>query len=164
MNARSSISQLRIDADPITAPTNAASKAYRTPSSRPTWRKSTALPLYRKLELRAITNKSEKRDNSVIMSSEIPSAKYSCSGSPPAYSRNARTAIDGLSGSASGGRRRSVVEPYLIDPHRPRNIFQLLFADIFKCDVKFILRIFSHTVRHTDAARLAKCLEPEPRR
>ena len=48
----------------------------------------------------------------------------------------------------------------MIDPHRPRNIFQLLLADIFKCDVKFILRIFSHTVRHTDAARLAKCLEP----
>jgi hypothetical protein len=55
------------------------SRAYRTPSSRPTWRTSTALPLYLKLELRAITNKSEKRDNSVIMSSETGEAWHAVS-------------------------------------------------------------------------------------
>ena len=37
--------------------------------SRPTWRTSIALPLYWKLEFRAITNNSEKRDRSVMMSS-----------------------------------------------------------------------------------------------
>src|SRR5215471_21004885 len=35
-----------------------------------------------KLELRAITNRPEKRDSAVMISSTIPSAKYSCSGSP----------------------------------------------------------------------------------
>jgi hypothetical protein len=33
-------------------------------------------------ELRAITNSDLKRDSAVMMSSTIPSAKYSCSGSP----------------------------------------------------------------------------------
>jgi hypothetical protein len=33
-----------------------------------------------KLELRAMTNSSEKRDSSVMMSSTMPSTRYSCSG------------------------------------------------------------------------------------
>src|SRR5262245_26306812 len=50
-----------------------------------------------KLELRAITNSQRKRDNPVMMSSTIPSAKYSCSGSPLRLA-NGRTAIEGLLG------------------------------------------------------------------
>ena len=46
-------------------------------------------------ELREITNSSRKRDSSVMMSSVMPSAKNSCSGSPLMLS-NGRTAIDGL--------------------------------------------------------------------
>src|SRR5215510_10404608 len=76
------------------------SRMYRTPSSRPTWRTSTALPLYVKLELRAITNSDLKRDSAVMMSSTIPSVKYSCSGSPLMFWKG-RTAIEGLSGRAS---------------------------------------------------------------
>jgi hypothetical protein len=38
----------------------------------------------------------------VITSSVIPSAKYSCSGSPLMF-RNAKTAIEGLSGGAGTG-------------------------------------------------------------
>ena len=41
------------------------------------------------------------RDRPVMMSSVSPSAKYSCSGSPPMF-WNGRTAIEGLSGSDSG--------------------------------------------------------------
>jgi hypothetical protein len=36
-----------------------------------------------KLELRAITNRPLKRESAVMMSSPMPSLKYSCSGSPP---------------------------------------------------------------------------------
>jgi len=43
---------------------------------------STAWPLYEKLELRAMTKSHLIRDNAVMISSTIPSAKYSCSGSP----------------------------------------------------------------------------------
>src|SRR4029079_6327730 len=60
-----------------------------------------ALPLYVKLELRAMTNSDLNRDSAVMMSSTMPSAKYSCSVSPDMF-WNGSTAIDGLSGKASG--------------------------------------------------------------
>jgi hypothetical protein len=40
------------------------------------------------------------RERAVIISSTMPSAKYSCSGSPLMF-WNGKTAIDGLSGSGS---------------------------------------------------------------
>ena len=49
-------------------------------------------------EFRAITNSESNRASSVMMSSVIPSVKYSCSGSPLMFV-NASTAIEGLSGS-----------------------------------------------------------------
>ena len=55
------------------------------------------------VELRAITNSCRKRDRAVMISSTIPSAKYSCSGSPLIFS-NGSTAIDGLSGRGNGIR------------------------------------------------------------
>src|SRR5215510_8522083 len=61
---------------------------------------STGLPLKVKLEFRAITNNHLNRESAVVISSTIPSAKYSCSGSPLMFS-NGNTAIEGLSGSAS---------------------------------------------------------------
>src|SRR5262249_48373947 len=73
------------------------SSTYRTPSSRPTCFTPTALPLYVKLELRAMTKSQRMRDSAVMISSTIPSAKYSCSGSPLIF-WNGSTAIDGLSG------------------------------------------------------------------
>ena len=60
------------------------------------------LPLNRKLEFRSITNSSENRDSSVMISSVMPSLKYSCSGSPLILVK-ARTAIEGLSGRARWG-------------------------------------------------------------
>ena len=63
-----------------------------------------------KLELRAITNSHLIRDNPVMMSSTIPSAKYSCSGSPLMF-WNANTAIEGLSGSASHADGSGVTAP-----------------------------------------------------
>ena len=53
-----------------------------------------------------MTKSQRKRDSAVMMSSMMPSAKYSCSGSPLMF-WNGRTAIDGLSGS---GRAASHVD------------------------------------------------------
>ena len=59
-----------------------------------------------------MTNSQRQRDSAVMISSAMPSAKYSCSGSPLMLV-NGRTAIDGLSGRArqngglaGNGRRR----------------------------------------------------------
>ncbi len=57
-----------------------------------------------KLEFRAMMN-SQRIRVSAVMSSTIPSAKYSCSGSPLMF-WNGRTAIDGLSGSGKPRERR----------------------------------------------------------
>jgi hypothetical protein len=54
--------------------------------------------LYVKLELRAMTKKPRYFDRLVMMSSVMPSEKYSCSASPDMF-WNASTAIEGLSGS-----------------------------------------------------------------
>ena len=45
-----------------------------------------------------MTKKARMRDRAAVIDSTMPSAKYSCSGSPDMLS-NGRTAIDGLSGS-----------------------------------------------------------------
>ena len=47
--------------------------------------------------MRAMTNSQWKRLSAVVISSTIPSAKYSCSGSPLMF-WNGSTAIEGLSG------------------------------------------------------------------
>src|SRR5216683_5123519 len=49
-----------------------------------------------------MTNSQLIRYSAVMISSTMPSAKYSCSGSPLIF-WNGRTAIDGLSGSGSTG-------------------------------------------------------------
>src|SRR6516165_7892838 len=76
------------------------SSTYRTPSSRPTCFTSTDWPLYVKLLLRAMTKSQRIRDSAVMISSTIPSAKYSCSESPLMF-WNGITAIEGLSGKGS---------------------------------------------------------------
>src|SRR6516164_4015953 len=55
-----------------------------------------------KAELRAITNSQGSRAIAVVISSTMPSTKYSCSGSPLRLAKG-NTAIDGLSGSGSAG-------------------------------------------------------------
>jgi hypothetical protein len=54
-------------------------------------------------ELRAMTKKSRTRHSAAVMSSTMPSAKYSCSGSPLMF-WNGKTATDGLSGSGQQAR------------------------------------------------------------
>jgi hypothetical protein len=59
-----------------------------------------------------MTNSERMRDSPVVISSTIPSAKYSCSGSPLMF-WNGRTTSDGLSGSGKVGRSAA--------PKRTRN-------------------------------------------
>jgi hypothetical protein len=54
-----------------------------------------------KLELRAITNSHGRREIAVVISSTIPSTKYSCSTSPVMF-WNGSTTNDGFSGNGSG--------------------------------------------------------------
>jgi hypothetical protein len=64
-----------------------------------------------KHELPEITIRPAIFDKSVMMSSLMPSEKYSCSGSPDMLV-NGKTAIEGLSGGASG------IGPAIASPSR----------------------------------------------
>ncbi len=70
-----------------------------------------------------------------MISSTMPSAKYSCSGSPLILAKGS-TAIDGLSGSGSAGgdwvfaSGAGISNP--VDAHRPGNVFDLLLAQILE--------------------------------
>ena len=55
-------------------------------------------------ELRAITKNQRSLDSAVMMSSLMPSEKYSCSGSPLMLTKG-KTAIDGRSGKENIGAR-----------------------------------------------------------
>src|SRR5262249_31718867 len=48
---------------------------------------------------------------------------------------------------------------YVIDPHRPRDIFKLLFARIYEGNVDLALSIFLHPTRYADAARLCQSFQ-----
>ena len=99
MRAGSCINQLTRYPDRLPDFRTLPSRTYRTPKSRATCLISTALPLNVKLEFRAMTNSCLFRERAVMISSTMPSAKYSCSGSPLMF-WNGSTAMDGLSGRA----------------------------------------------------------------
>ena len=65
---------------------------------------SSVLPLKTKLEFRAITKSQRNCDSAVMRSSVMPSAKYSCSGSPEILLKG-RTAMEALSGDRECCRR-----------------------------------------------------------
>jgi hypothetical protein len=101
MDPRGGIDELSRNPHAIRSFANAAFQDVEYPSSRPSCFTSTSRPLYVKLELRAITTRALNRESAVMMSSAMPSAKYSCSGSPPMFWKGS-SAMEGLSGSASG--------------------------------------------------------------
>src|SRR5205809_2756363 len=91
------------------------------------------LPLYEKLELRAMTNSHLMRESAVMISSTMPSAKYSCSGSPLILAKGI-TAIRRLvgEGQRGGSWRLGSGVANAIDPHWPGNVLDLLLAQILK--------------------------------
>src|SRR5215469_3013257 len=125
------------------------------PSSRPTCFTSIAWPFYVKLELRATTNNQRMRESAVMISSTIPSAKYSCSGSPLMF-WNGSTAIDGLSGKASGG---SDAVP-TTGLEGPGCVLYLLLTHILECEVELVAHLIAHDPADADPARLGQSFEP----
>src|SRR5207302_10042912 len=102
------------------------------------------------------------RESAVMISSTMPSAKYSCSGSPDMF-WNGSTASDGLSGSASGagstiGRTGSVsaaggrdarVPIFTANTRIGRAIFLRLFSPMSSKAKSSLSRIWSRTTRLT---------------
>ena len=98
-----------------------------------------------------------------MISSTMPSAKYSCSGSPLILA-NGNTAIDGLSGSGSGWRAggarccRSVANP--VDPHRPGDVLDLLLAKILKDKGQAVADMVMNGIGDEDAAGIGQGFDP----
>jgi hypothetical protein len=81
--------------------------------------------LYVKLELRAITTSRGNRESAVMISSTMPSTKYSCSGSPLMF-WNGNTAIEGLSDVGGAWSGSSVTSPTKRTPLRGKGADQPL--------------------------------------
>src|SRR6516225_3002994 len=100
-----------------------------------------------------------------MMSSAMPSAKYSCSGSPLMF-WNGSTAIDGLSGKASEGFVDSPIaglEGLGCVLSRTRwtrigrgDILDLLLAHIFKREGELVAHLVAHHPADADPARLGE--------
>src|ERR1700745_2163722 len=126
----------------------------RTPRSRPMARTSTERPLYVKLELRAITVRPAIFDKSVMMSSLMPSEKYSCSGSPDMLV-NGKTAIDGVStlGVELAGLDRLVAKSVLPEcdsqPRSGASIFFTVMSPPSEKRTSILLPTLSLTIEET---------------
>ena len=93
-----------------------------------------------------------------MMSSMMPSAKYSCSGSPLMFV-NGRTAIDGLVGQrerrrAAAGRRPVERDP--VHPHRPLDVLDGCSPRRLEAAVQLALQVVVSTCRDADAAGLGQ--------
>ena len=84
-----------------------------------------------------------------MISSTMPSAKYSCSGSPLIFAKGS-TAIDGLSGSGNGAGEAgdgcwmapaSVANP--VDAHWPGDVLDLLLAQILEGEVQPVAHLIA---------------------
>ena len=133
----------------------------------------TFLPLKVNAELRAMTKSCGSFDSAVMMSSEMPSAKYSCSASPLMLA-NGRTAIDGLSGKTAGagvlanltsdgalGVARSR-QPDLqrVDAHRLSDVLERGRAEIADRKVEPRLHLAIGVFREANCARLGDAFQP----
>ena len=116
--------------------------------------------------MRATTKSQRMRDSAVMISSTMPSTKYSCSGSPLILA-NGSTAIDGLSGSGSsaaphprvtraslsrlrGRVREGAFRPHPVGADRAGNILQCLVAHIREGEVELARRVLLHPRRDAD--------------
>ena len=98
--ARCAFDQLACDPDAIAGPSDAAFENVANAQLAADLSHVNCATLVGEAGLRAMTNNPPTRERAVMISSTIPSAKYSCSGSPLMFV-NGRTATDGLSGSGS---------------------------------------------------------------
>ena len=112
-----------------------------------------------------MTNSDLKRDNAVVMSSTMPSAKYSCSGSPDIF-WNGRTAIDGLSEAAraSAAQRAPARLPWHprhgIRPDRFFDVLDLLRTKIGERYRQNLPDLLVGRAGDTHSSRLRQRLQP----
>ena len=105
-----------------------------------------------------MTNSHGSRAIAVVISSTMPSAKYSCSGSPLKF-WNGSTAIDGLSGNANG----TDADAAGFAPRRMRQTCTGLAMFLTCCsphilrgEVELVAHLVVHDAAHTDTARLGE--------
>ena len=119
-----------------------------------------------------MTNSERLRDSSVMMSSAMPSEKYSCSGSPLMLV-NASTAIEGLSGSGRAspvpctserstdfGVVAAVIGPQHKRLDRPGDVLQIERAKLLEREIEPAVHMIAHRSRDADAARRTLGLKP----
>src|SRR6516165_2614358 len=125
-----------------------------------------------------MTKSQRMRLSAVMISSTMPSAKYSCSGSPDRF-WNGNTAIDGLSGSGStasetptralralpspacgGGVREGALWTDPVDPYRPGDVFDLLLPQILKGKRQPVADLVMDRVGDEDPARIGQRFQP----
>src|SRR6266446_10902903 len=110
-----------------------------------------------------MTNSHRMRESAVMISSTIPSAKYSCSGSPLIF-WNGSTAIDGLSGSGrekatAGVTVDEVSLRDVISRDRLSDIFYLLRAKIGEGQGQLCADLIPHHTGDANPARLRESLQ-----
>ena len=112
------------------------------------------------VEFREITESHFMRDSPVMISSTMPSAKYSCSGSPLIF-WNGRTAIDGLfdRADALSALVPALAELDAVNLHRSCNILQLLVTCVIERDVDLALHVLLHAAGDADATGFSKPLQ-----
>ena len=108
------------------------------------------------------------RDSPVMMSSTMPSAKYSCSGSPLMF-WNGSTAMEGLSGRGSGCAvslggllplpEKRLGNAHAPDPHRFGDILQRLRTHVLKSDIDLATNLPVSIVGNANAARFCDLFE-----
>ena len=105
-----------------------------------------------------------------MMSSEMPSAKYSCSGSPLMLA-NGNTAIEGRSavdslnfggrcGGFDDGRSVAFGEGDAVDPDRPCDVLDGLLAHVLEAEAQLVSHLVVDLARNHDAAGLGERLQP----
>ena len=119
-----------------------------------------------------MTNSERTADSAVVMSSTMPSAKYSCSGSPLMF-WNGNTTSDGLSGSGKFYRRHAeevarlifgTIAAFIGSQHkrlnRPRDVFKLSVSELFEYEIETPVHMVAHRSRDAHGAWRAFRLEP----
>src|SRR5258708_25119673 len=104
-----------------------------------------------------------------MISSLLPSEDHSCSGSPLMFWKGS-TAIDGLSGKASGDFGNTAVvgsegwglspSNIRMDPYRSRNILDLLLAHVLERKGELVAHLITHHPADADPTGLGQGFEP----
>jgi hypothetical protein len=94
-----------------------------------------------------------------MMSSTIPSAKDSCSGSGLSF-WNSGTAVDGLSETACAGRLAAgATDQHAINSRQASIIFDRLVAQILEAEIELVANLVAHDPADADAARIGQGFE-----